>query len=278
MTNRLLSAVALVLLSIWSCARASDDRATIARAATNEHLDRYDELLREYVDGDRVRYDAWRRSAGDRRALEEIVDELQAVVPENLDPADRYAHYVNLYNAVVLRLVVENGPLATIRELSEDGEGLEIFERSLVRMGAAVLSLNELEERLRVESGDPRIHFAVNCASVSCPPLAAEAYRGSRLDEQLDRQTRAFLRGFGALSAAKRPDGTLRLAWSPVFDWYLEDFGDVDGAKRFIVEHAPAAVGDHFATENVPIATLDYDWSLNDAAEPQEGSHASAGR
>jgi hypothetical protein len=230
-------------------------------------LDAYDALLARYVTPEGVRYDAWRSAPGDLERLAQVVADLEATDPDALDPDARAAFYVNLYNASTVHLILTaEEPPESIRDLSGALFGWGIFFKKLVSLDGERISLNALEKRLLRVSGDPRVHFAVNCASRSCPPLAAEAYRGSRLDEQLDRQTRAFLSsGHGLVVGDRRRDGRLTVRVSKLFDWYSGDFKPAGGTLAFLVDHAPPATSSLLDGGGVKLTYLDYDWSLNAA-------------
>ena len=257
-----------VALLVLVCS-AAESRADVA--------DRWDELLSRYVIGDGVNYAAWRASERDSRELSVIVAELASTDPAGLDPADRHALYINLYNARIVEIVLIENPPESIRDVTWTWFGYGVFYRNDFVFDGKKISLNGLEKRLRKESADPRIHFAVNCASISCPPLAAEAYRGERLDEQLERGTREFLADPANLIFEDRPAGSrkLRLRVSKIFDWYSGDFGDNAGVIRFITRHAPPEIARRLdaAGNRVKLTYLDYDWRLNRAA-PQPSAVA----
>ena len=233
--------------------------------AAGPALDRYDELLGRYVAGDSVRYDAWRENATDRETLAEIVSEFEATVPAALEAEDRYALYINLYNAKTLQLVLDGNPEKSIRDLSKAKFGFGIFFKKLIDFDGETISLNALEKRLREESGDARIHFAVNCASLSCPALLDEAYRGERLDAQLEQQSLAFLERSDALLVDERPNGNVLVRLSKIFDWYAGDFGGTAGVRKFVLDYAPENIKAKLGDGKFKPAHMRYDWSLNRA-------------
>ncbi len=238
--------------------------ATLA-FAERPTLDRYDELLARYVDGDNVRYDAWRESAADVVELLEIVAALEAVSPSALDDADRYALFINLYNAKTLQLVLQGNPAESIRDLSRKRFGFGVFFKKVIDFDGERISLDALEKRLRFESDDPRVHFAVNCASRSCPALLGEAYRGERLGAQLDAQSYAFLQRDDALRFEARATGADLVRLSKIFDWYAKDFGGAAGVRRFVRKYAPEDLREELGGGGFRITHMDYDWSLNRA-------------
>ena len=128
------------------------------------------------------------------------------------------------------------------------------------------MSLNDIEHRiLRPIWQDARIHYALNCASIGCPALAATAYDGTRLEEQLDKAALAFIQDERAVRLAE--DGS-EIELSSIFDWYRSDFGKSDAAFS---DHLARYAGLELATwlsvhgEDLPISFYHYDWSLNDS-------------
>ena len=250
-------------------AAAAADSGAPGRSPLEAALQSYGALLSRYVTPDGVRYAAWRAKPEDVRALGAVVAGLSAVDVASLSPVDRTALFIDLYNARVLQIVLEANPKSSIREVTPGITGFGVFLKPAITLGKESLSLRQLEDRLRETAKDPRIHFAINCASKSCPPIAPEPYRGSTLSAQLDRSTRAFLASPGAL-VLKEPaqaGGTLTVEASRIFDWYAKDFKAAGGPLAFIEAHAPPAVADRIraAGKSVKLTAQDYDWSLNAA-------------
>ncbi len=223
--------------------------------ATVDHAD-FDELLHRYVNGSGVRYAAWAASDDDRHRLETYLERMAAVAVSGLDRDERLAYWINLYNALTLNLVLGDYPVKSIKKIS----GLRSpWKRELVTVEGRDLTLNGIEnDVIRPEFGEPRIHFALNCAAISCPPLRGEAYAAAELDQQLEEQARTFLsdpdhNGFDS-------DGTLRV--SKILEWYREDFeksGDLgEWLSAFIPELADRQ-------EPAKIRFHGYDWDLNEA-------------
>lgn len=226
----------------------------------------YGRLLGKYVTPDGVRYAAWRASAADTAALTAIVGQLSKLDFKSMAPPERHAAFINLYNAKIVETVLTGNPKESIKDLSNGRLGFEIFYRDMLEVEGTKISLTKLEERLREESKDPRVHFAVNCASRSCPPVAAEPYDGARLDAQLESSANAFLARPGSIVVTER-GGKIVLAVSKIFDWYAKDFDWAGGAEAFIGAHGPAEVKARVAAPGakVKLDYQDYDWSLNTA-------------
>ena len=225
----------------------------------------FDAVLREVVDARGfVDYAAL---ADDSSVLDRYLADLAATDPSALGDDDRLAFWLNVYNAYTLKLVADNYPVESIREVVG---GLFIplvnspFKVDFVVVAGETMTLDAVEHGvIRDEFDEPRIHFALVCAAVSCPPLRAEAYAGDRLDDQLDDQGQRFLTN-QAKNEVPADDSTIRL--SKIFSWFGGDFGDDDAAlQAFIARYFDDDVRDRLERGAYDIAYLDYDWSLNDA-------------
>jgi hypothetical protein len=189
-----------------------------------------------------------------------------------LDPDQLMALLINAYNALTIRSILDHWPVESIRDI--DG----VWTRVEHRVGRHELTLDQIEHNLlRPFFKDPRIHFAVNCASVSCAPLPPWAYTGEALNQQLEGRTRSFLSD----PANVRVEGGTLLV-SKYFDWYGEDFTAegweprADTIPAFIARYTRPEVR-QFIEARIetsdgapPIRFLDYDWSLNSVESPGE--------
>ncbi len=201
--------------------------------------------------------------------LDTYLREVAAVPPAEFarwSEADRLALHLNLYNAQTLRLIIDHYPLKSIRSI-----GLlpgAAWRGLIVRQGGQIMSLSHLENKvIRVDYQEPRIHFALVCAAVGCPPLRHEPYVGSRLNEQLDDQARQFL----ATAEKNRFDpATATLHLSPIFKWYDEDFIKPAGSlAAYVKPFLPAVQRDALGEPaKVKVSFTDYDWALNELKQP----------
>lgn len=200
-------------------------------------------------------------SAADRAALVAYLDGLARVPVSELAPGEQMAFWINLYNALTLRVVLDHFPVRSIRDIDispgllADGP----WGARLLQVEGEPLCLDDIEHRiLRPIWGDPRIHYAVNCASIGCPNLAREPFLADRLDPQLDAAAYAFV---------NHPRGVRleqgRLTVSSIYHWFKEDFG---GDDRGVIRHLLAYAAPSLA---MPLQKIDriashaYDWSLN---------------
>lgn len=191
--------------------------------------------------------------------LDRYLDSLGTVPRETYSrwpQSEKLAFWINVYNAFTVKLILDHYPLKSIRSIGFlPGAAFRESFIKLPGLRPAPYSLNDVEnEVLRKEFSEPRIHFAIVCASKSCPALRAEAYRGRDLDVQLDDAARGFLND----PTKNRIDGGT-LALSSIFKWFGEDFEKSAGSLAIFV-------GRYLALEpgrRYEIAYLDYDWSLN---------------
>lgn len=224
-----------------------------------------DSLLKRFVsaapDGvNRVDYGALATQG--RRDLQDYIAGLEALRPTEMTEPEAMAFWINLYNAVTLKVVIDHYPVDSILDI-DISPGLFSFgpwDAETVAVDGVDLTLNDIEHRiLRPIFRDPRIHYAVNCASIGCPNLSRDAYSAVDLDTQLDRAARNFIDHDRALRFGE--DG---LTVSSIYDWFADDFGGADAA---IIAHLAAHAGPErrarlrFYTE---IRGDDYDWRLND--------------
>ncbi|MEM7809198.1 MAG: DUF547 domain-containing protein [Planctomycetota bacterium] len=208
----------------------------------------YDAMLREHVDGDGfVDYEQLRLS---RTALDAYVDYLATVDLDGMAKDDRLATLINAYNAFMLQMVLDAG---NVEHVLDDLE--EPFDRKRFTLAGEQVSLNGLEnDWIRADFDEPRIHWAVNCAAASCPPLRAEAYVGNRLNKQLAEQERLVHTD----EKFVRYDGDT-LFLTPLYDWYGQDFVDAAGSVYGYVR--PLL---DLPEEEPAIEFTEYDWTLND--------------
>jgi uncharacterized protein DUF547 len=232
----------------------------------------WDDLLRRYVRGGLVDYDGFER---DRAVLARYLGAL-APVPDTRSPSEEIAFWINAYNAATVDLVVRErlgrgGRLRSIRDIPAP------WTRPRWRIAGRDRTLDEIEhEILRKRFREPRVHFALVCASRSCPALRPAAYEGAFLDAQLDSAARAFVLD-PSRNRARPEAGRVRL--SKIFDWYAKDFVGASrdstlerlhGRERgavlaFVARHLPEADAAALQAPGLRVEFLSYDWTLNSA-------------
>ena len=260
----------LAALLLWSVAGS-------AAVAFDHDFGAYAEVLRAVVRGPRVDYAALK---ADRGRLDAVVRSLATPTraEEQAWPRpQRMAFWINAYNVLTLRAIVDHYPIrgsifslaprSSIRQIDGVWTGLRWT------VAGRTVTLDDIEHQiLRPTFGDPRVHFAINCASVSCPPLAAEPYRAETLDASLDTAARRYL---GSAEGLRVEGRALRV--SSIFKWYGDDFiaqytsivagTDAPGQRAIrgaIVRFGPGGAAAAARGGDVRIGYLDYDWSLND--------------
>jgi len=210
--------------------------------------------------GTRIDYAALRGDPGWRR----LVASLEASEPAALaSRAETLAFWIDAYNVLAIDWIVRAGPVESIRDL---GNFLRpVWKKPAGRVGGREVSLDEIEHRILRPLGEPRIHFAIVCASTSCPSLRREPFRPAELERQLDEQARAFLADPRKGLAIDRGAQRVRVRVSKILDWFAEDFGGRSGVLAFVAKHAPADarawLAEHAGT--LELAYLDYDWRVN---------------
>lgn len=271
---RSLVATLLVLLAFAGRAVAAPDAVLWPRwlahdAASTTVVDHsaWDRWLARYVtpDRDSVNRVAYARVGTDgRAALAAYIRHLAAVPVSHLARPEQMAYWINLYNAVTVKVVLDHYPVASILKIgiSPGWFSTGPWGAKLVTVEGEKLSLDDIEHRiLRPIWHDPRVHYAVNCASLGCPNLRREAYVGARIDAQLDDQAHAYV---NSPHGGYFDHGSLYL--SSIYDWYGTDFGGTDAS---VIAHLRRyATGERAAklAHATHIAGYFYDWALNDVA------------
>ncbi len=198
----------------------------------------------------------------DSAAIDAYVERLAAISPDNGEarfPTRKHelAYWLNAYNALVIQAAAQGYPVKSVRDL---GFAYGFFWRRKHTLGGRQMTLRSLEnDIIRARYGDARIHFAIVCASMSCPRLDRDAFQAETLDAHLDRLTRQFV---SERRNVTMEEGSNTLTLSALFDWYAKDFGD---ARAYVLKYAgqPARKAIE-ALGNPKVKFHDYDWSIND--------------
>ena len=215
----------------------------------------YATLLEKYVKQGRVDYRGFKT---DEAKLDQYLKVLEKTDSKSLSRNERFAFYTNAYNAWTIKLILSGYPgVKSIKDLGSIFKSP--WEKKICRIDGDIISLDNIEHKiLRPRFKDPRVHFAINCAALSCPPLISEPYRGNTLDRQLDDAARAFINN---PQRNYLKDNTLYV--SKIFKWFAKDFNhDVIG---FFLKYAKQDVKKELKAkrDKIKIKYLNYDWSLN---------------
>jgi len=216
----------------------------------------YAGLLKKYVSNGRVDYAGFKTAEGE---LDRYLKQLEKTDPKNLTKDEQFAFYTNAYNAWTIKLILSGWP--GIRSIKDLGGLLQSpWKKKLVRIDGDILTLDHVEhDILRPRFKDPRVHFAINCAAKSCPPLISEPYRAEILNRQLDNSTRVFLNNPANYRFAGNDFYVSR-----IFKWFSEDFNeDILG---FYIKFSQGDLKFQLEANKhkIKIKYLEYDWSLND--------------
>jgi hypothetical protein len=223
-------------------------------AADTTWQSRYTALLQKYVTPNGVKYQAWHTHPEDRAALQSVSGAIAAADLSSLSPNEQLAFYLNAYNANILDQILTDYPTKGPGGGSALGRA-KFFKWNKIIVAGQKLSFSSLENDLiRKIYREPRIHFALNCASASCPPLFNQAFEAASLDNTLTTLTENYIN--------RNPEG-LRLDGatanlSQIFDWYQDDFAN-GNLIPYLNQYRTTQIPDNTTIEFMP-----YDWSLNE--------------
>jgi len=227
----------------------------------------WDSLLRKHVDSQGyVNYPAWHKSREDQAALDQYIQHLsQADLQKPASHDAQLAFWINAYNAVTINGILREYPTTSIRNHTAKVFGYNIWDDLLLTVGDRTYSLNQMEHDVLRKMKEPRIHFAIVCASIGCPPLLNEAYVANQLDSQLTANARRF---FADPKKFRYDASRKQIETSPIFKWFAEDFGADRAAQlRTIAPFLPNEAAKKLANDKTTtVKYLDYDWKLNDQA------------
>lgn len=174
----------------------------------------------------------------------------------NWNEKERLAYWINAYNAYTVQLIVENYPTASIKDIKKGIPFVNsVWDLKFIKIEGQKYDLNNVEHSiLRKKFNEPRIHFAINCASVSCPDLRNEAYVPSRLEEQLEEQAFIFLG-----DSSKNTISKDKVELSKIFSWFGKDFKKEGTLIQYIQPYTTVNIDN-----NANVSFGEYDWNLNE--------------
>ncbi|AFH49680.1 Hypothetical protein IALB_1974 [Ignavibacterium album JCM 16511] len=226
----------------------------------------FTDVLKKYVINGLVDY----KNLKNDKTLDKYLTELSNTNPDNLNRNQKLAFWINAYNAFTLQIVRDNYPIESITELHTGGKvigyllGKTVWDKEFIPINNKKYSLNDIEHKILRKMSEPRIHFAIVCASISCPQLLNEAYEADKIDSQLENQTRKFIND----KTRNHFDLKNRKAnISEIFNWFGEDFGKTDeNILKFISNYVSDDISKDIKT-NISkwnISFNDYNWNLNE--------------
>lgn len=240
----------LMSLNIFACSAFAD--------FDHSHK-KWNQILKQYTTkkGNQVyfKYNELKKNEGE---LISYLSQLESVSKEKFETFNRdqkLAFWINAYNAYTIQIILRYYPVKSIKDISSGWLSSGPWKKDFIHLFGKKISLDNIEhDTIRKEFDEPRIHFAVNCASVGCPSLLQEAFTGENLDDQLERAADNFLQN---KSKNYVKGNTLHL--SKIFKWYGSDFDQkYGGFKSYVVKTLNLPQKDYDVNFN------DYDWNLNE--------------
>ena len=210
------------------------------------HL-QWDSLLQKHVDQHgNVNYQGFLK---EQQNLNDYLSYLSQHSPTKAwSTKEQLAYYINLYNAATVALIISEYPIKSIKDIKNP------WGKKWILLHDKKVSLNDIEHKILRKLNEPRIHFAINCASTSCPPLQNQAFTTNILEQQLQEATVNFINSPKYNKITKD-----KLSLSLIFKWYKKDFTANGSLTDYISQYHKEDID-----ENPTITYLDYDWSLNE--------------
>lgn len=250
-----------------------------ARQVSMDKVDHsaWDRALRKFVDKNgMVNYRAWHASAGDVQALDQYLRTLSTANPNVQTTRDgKLAFWINAYNAVTVKGILREYPTTSIRNHTAKVVGYNVWKDLQLIVGGRPISLNDIEHKVLRKMNEPRIHFAIVCASIGCPRLFNQAYVANKVQAQMETNAKDFF----SRSQNFRHNGN-RFEISAILNWFKEDFGANQKQRlETIAKWLPTTAQATARGGRATVSYLDYNWQLN--AQPKSpagsGSRSSTG-
>lgn len=264
--NIIILVITALLLSCGNGNSEADEKSAIQPFDFEYKL--YADLLNKYVANGLVDYDGLLK---DRKNLDDILLSYASVDLSEANDSRKIAFYINAYNLITLRSIIDAYPVKSIKDIKG------VWDKKKWNIAGKKLTLNDIEhEVLRKDFDEPRIHFAIVCASIGCPPLIAEPYFGESIDAQLASASSDFATS-SFYNKLDLSSGSAEI--SAIFDWFGEDFIDKyynsahfpslskkqNAALSFLIAQYPESERKLLLNTNFNVSYLDYDWELNKA-------------
>ncbi|MGA9639450.1 DUF547 domain-containing protein [Flavobacterium sp.] len=252
MKNILLPLLFLPLLAM-GCKKAESSpnpnpiQIVVSETLKNMDHSKWDALLKKNVSSSgKVNYKGFIR---DKAALETYLNILEANVPsKSWSRNATLAYWINTYNAFTVKLIIDNYPVKSIKEISNP------WGKKFFALGGQKYSLEQVEHEILRKMGEPRIHFAINCASFSCPNLLNEAYTEADLSKQLTQVAKSFIN-----DTTKNTITKSKIEVSEIFNWFAGDFKTKGSLIDFLNQYSTVKIDTKAKT-----SYKDYNWSLNE--------------
>lgn len=246
--------IILILLPMLSCGKNKEQvkltsTSTVSEKVLDETTDhnKWNALLQKNVSKDgTVNYKAFQK---DGKELQSYLDELSARVPNRSWSRNAtLAYWINTYNAFTVKLILDNMPIKSIKDINNP------WGKKFISLANKKYSLEEIEHEILRKMDEPRIHFAINCASFSCPNLLNSAYTETKLEQQLNTVAKSFIN-----DKSKNSITANKIEISKIFDWFAGDFKKEGSVISFLNQYSSIKIN-----PKSKLNYKDYNWSLND--------------
>jgi len=200
-------------------------------------------------------------SRRDRQLLRNYISRLSQVPINEFNRDEQLAYWINLYNALTIKVVLEHYPVRTIKDINISPGLFTVgpWKAKVISVNGIRVSLDDIEHRIvRPIWNDPRVHYALNCASIGCPNIASKPYRGATIDKQLDKAARGFINSLRGCQVINN-----KLITSKIYDWFKSDFGATD---QDVIFHLSLYAGPELKKQLKSIeqiTSFTYNWHLN---------------
>ncbi len=219
----------------------------ISVTAQNFDHSKWNEILQSCVNNDgKVDYKGFKAN---KENLEVYLNALSKNTPQDSwTKAEKLAYWINAYNAFTIKLIIDNYPLKSIKDIKNP------WDISFIKLGGKSFTLNDIEHKILRKMDDPRIHFGIVCASLSCPKLQNAAFEASKIDTQLTHAAKEFL------ADSKRNNISQNsIEISKIFKWFASDFKQNGSLIDFLNTYSDITI-----SQNAKKSFKDYDWNLNE--------------
>lgn len=230
----------------------TEDVKIASITAVDNKTEIYNNLLKKHVDEKGfVDYTSFKK---DEKKLDEYLSYLSNTSPEKSWSTDKQkAFWINAYNAYTIKLILNNYPLESIKDINKNGK--TAWKIPFAKVGSETYTLDHIEyEILLKKLFDPRIHVGVNCASISCPKLENKAFTENNINETLEKLMKEFINDSSRNKISKN-----KVEISELFDWFTDDFSKNGSVISYLNKYSDIQIN-----ADAQISYLNYDWSLNE--------------
>jgi len=248
--NRLV-VILIMVISITNCFVADGFSKKVLNpiGIENNSVDHsaWDKLLKKYVaDNGDVNYKDFKTEV---KLLNAYIDYLATkILSEDWNKQEKLAYFINVYNANTIKLILDHYPIKSIKDIKNP------WSKNRIKIGDENFSLSDIENKILRKMNEPRIHFAINCASISCPRLLNQAYTAKNVETLLEQVSKDFI-NYSEKNIISKENAQL----SKIFDWYKKDFNKKVSLIDYINQYSKVKMN-----SDAKITYLDYDWSLNE--------------